>query len=94
MNCFDCATKGNDVPAVGCCATCGAAVCLGCARLGSRVVHHPAGLGVPFAVAATQVRTIACIPCARDLSEHHAGSYHYRPLATSTGNDCHSATAD
>lgn len=61
MSCLECAAAGHrEVPSVGVCRDCGAAVCLAHARIGHRA-GHPAGMAGP---AQSVSRELVCAFCA------------------------------
>ena len=77
MNCYDCATEGRTVAAVGVCTTCNAGVCLSCAELETHLAPKPASVG-NATVEAT--RALTCRSCERALRIHH---HPYADTATS-----------
>jgi hypothetical protein len=76
MHCFDCAARGDDVPAVAVCNSCGAGVCLTCSRTGRQAIRHDAAF-MSAEVLVTETRTIACPSCSDALAEHHADRYRF-----------------
>ncbi|MPZ86098.1 MAG: DUF2180 family protein [Actinophytocola sp.] len=75
MHCYNCADRGDTVPAVAVCASCGAAVCRSCARIGSQTTrHYRLFVGGNLL---TETRTIACPPCADALATHHPGRFRF-----------------
>ncbi|GAB3366129.1 DUF2180 family protein [Amycolatopsis echigonensis] len=78
MHCLDCSLANETRPAVGICTTCGAAVCRDCVRVGHNSVPHSTGFSSAD-LAFTEIRQLACLPCATALSARHAREYGFAP---------------
>jgi hypothetical protein len=78
MNCLDCAIEGDiATPAIGICHSCGAGVCMECARLDTHVIGSTAS---PGRSDRHETRWITCARCAdiittiRPLAFHGEGA--------------------
>jgi hypothetical protein len=73
MNCLDCMLADHTVPAIGTCRSCGAGVCLDCARLDTHVVSVD---GTPGRSDRHETRSLTCRSCAAVIQTMHPLAYH------------------